>query len=76
MPDGGEPSGGSSQHVPVITNPVPVEEAWELFDLIKDPREMNNVYHNRAYGEVVIGLKNELARLRQELDVRDGIVVL
>jgi arylsulfatase A-like enzyme len=37
---------------------------WELFDLQKDPREMNNVYGNPAYAQVVVNLKSELERLR------------
>ena len=44
---------------------------WELFDLQKDPREMNNVYADPAYAETVKELKAELARLRKELDDTD-----
>jgi arylsulfatase A-like enzyme len=46
-------------------------EEWELYDLEKDPRELNNVYSERAYADTVKSLKVELARLRQELDDRD-----
>jgi arylsulfatase A-like enzyme len=44
---------------------------WELYDLEKDPHELNNVYADRAYAGTVKTLKAELARLRQELDDRD-----
>jgi arylsulfatase A-like enzyme len=54
--------------------PTPPE--WELFDLQKDPKEMNNVYGDAAYEGVVKELKAELMRLRQELeDDDDGIVI-
>ena len=39
---------------------------WELYDLRKDPREMNNVYSDPAYKNVVDRLKTELQRLQQE----------
>ncbi len=47
---------------------------WELFDLKKDPMEMNNVYDEPTYANVVKELKAELIRLRKELDENDGIV--
>ena len=43
----------------------PVE--WELFDLRKDPNELNSVYADPAYSNVVKELKVELARLQQEV---------
>jgi len=46
---------------------------WELFDLAKDPTEMNNVYDDPKYAKIVKDLKAELARLQKELkdDVND-----
>ncbi len=41
---------------------------WELFDLEKDPHEMNNVYTQAAYAGAVVELKGELQRLRDELE--------
>lgn len=38
---------------------------WELFDLEKDPKEMNNVYHVLEYEKVVTKLKAELSSLRE-----------
>lgn len=43
----------------------PTEPEWELFDLVKDPHEMNNVYGNPAYAGVVKQLKAELDRLQK-----------
>ena len=45
--------------------------AWELFDLAKDPNELKNVYDDPAYAGIVAALKEELARLRKDLDDRD-----
>lgn len=41
---------------------------WELFDLVKDPYEMNNVYHDPAYEGVVHDMKKELYRLKEEVE--------
>jgi len=40
-------------------------DAWELYDLKKDPHELNNVYENPGYGDIVKKLKIELERLRK-----------
>jgi arylsulfatase A-like enzyme len=39
-------------------------DAWELYDLKKDPNEINNVYENPAYTDVVTELKTEIKRLQ------------
>ena len=42
---------------------------WELFDLQRDPMELNNVYHDPAYSNIVQELKKELrARQLEALD--------
>ncbi|TQS74988.1 sulfatase [Ornithinibacillus gellani] len=41
---------------------------WELFDLNKDPYELNNVYHDPAYQETVTTLKEELYRLKDQVE--------
>jgi arylsulfatase A-like enzyme len=51
---------------------LPTPVAWELYDLEKDPHEVNNVYNDPAYTEVVRELKDELARQRAELKEEDG----
>ena len=38
---------------------------WELFDLDKDPHEVNNVYGKPEYAEVTTELRRELQRLRE-----------
>lgn len=43
------------------------EPEWELFDLEKDPYEMNNVYTDPAYAEVVVELTDELHRLQAKV---------
>ncbi len=46
-------------------------DQWELFDLQKDPRELNNVYENPAYRTTLNRLKEELYRLKKELKDED-----
>jgi len=52
-------------------------EQWELFDLKKDPDELNNVYADPAYADIVAKLKVELERKRRELrdDSAEGSLV-
>ena len=45
----------------------PKEPEWELFDLEKDPYEMNSVYNDPAYSDVVKELKAELRRLQEKV---------
>ncbi|MFO7918576.1 MAG: DUF4976 domain-containing protein, partial [Anaerolineae bacterium] len=40
---------------------------WELFDLQRDPHELNSVYDDPAYADVVEELKKELHCLQREL---------
>lgn len=51
--------------------PEPTPPEWELFDLQKDPHEMNNIYADPAYADVVADLKQELLRLKDELGDTD-----
>lgn len=39
-------------------------DQWEFYDLLKDPHEMNNVYNNESYKNVVDSMKTELDKLR------------
>jgi arylsulfatase A-like enzyme len=47
------------------------KDAWELFDLTKDPNELRNVYDDTDQQETVKKLKAELARLKSAVDDRD-----
>jgi len=40
-------------------------DAWELYDLERDPDELNNVYDDPSYAGVVNELKSELEQLRR-----------
>jgi arylsulfatase A-like enzyme len=48
--------------------PNPIDE-WELFDLRKDPQEMNSVYADASYAATRIALTEELTKLRKDLRV-------
>ena len=48
-------------------------DEWELYDLEKDPNELNNVYDNPAYKEVVKELKGKLAELRNKYGDADSL---
>jgi arylsulfatase A-like enzyme len=41
-------------------------DAWELYDLFKDPAELNNVYSDSAYIEVVEQLKADMRALQEK----------
>jgi arylsulfatase A-like enzyme len=49
-------------------------DAWELFDLEKDPHELKSVYDDPAYAQIVTDLKHELQRLKDQYK-DDGTVV-
>ena len=51
----------------------PIE--WELFDLSKDPNELNSVHGLPAYGEIQDKLEKELVRLREEFDLLQEAVL-
>lgn len=46
--------------------------AWELYDLKKDPMEMNNVYSNPEYAKVLAELKVQMTDVREEMDETDA----
>jgi arylsulfatase A-like enzyme len=45
------------------------KDQWELYDLVKDPDELHNLYNDPAQAKLVAELKSELYRLKKE--VRD-----
>ena len=44
---------------------------WELYDLEKDPHEMNNLYRNPEYTEIIKNMKHQLKETRIELNEED-----
>lgn len=46
----------------------PVTDEWNMFDLEKDPKELNNVYGNVKYAEQQKKLHAEYERLRKHYD--------
>lgn len=46
-------------------------EEWELFDLSRDPMEMNNVYGDPSYMKIRDELSEELKRLKEEAGDRE-----
>ena len=47
-------------------------DEWELYDLEKDPNELNSIYVDPDYADVVDRLKQELQRLKQQNKVPAG----
>ncbi len=41
-------------------------DAWELYDLAKDPEEMNNLYGNPEYEGIIAELKERLEKLQEQ----------
>ena len=44
---------------------------WELYDLEEDPQEINNVYGESIYADVVKQLKKELLALKEKIGDQD-----
>lgn len=47
-------------------------DAWELYDLKKDPMEMHNLYGEAKYENKVKELKERLDQLQQQYDVKES----
>jgi arylsulfatase A-like enzyme len=43
-------------------------DEWELYDLQKDPDELNNLYHQKSYQPLVAELKRQLIALKKQYD--------
>ncbi|MCK4921037.1 MAG: sulfatase [Bacteroidales bacterium] len=46
--------------------------SWELYDLKNDPYEVNNVYNDPDYAEVVVQMKKELKELKDQYEDFDS----
>ena len=44
---------------------------WELYDIENDPSELNNIYHNKKYKEIVKALKFRLNKLKEKVGDTD-----
>ena len=42
------------------------EPAWEFYDLVKDPKEDHNAYHDPEYKEIIASMKVELIEQRKQ----------
>jgi uncharacterized sulfatase len=45
--------------------------AWEFYDLKTDPNEMHNLYSDAAYASLILNLKSQLIKLREDLNETD-----
>ncbi len=50
----------------------PTPASWKLYDLEKDPKELNNVHLNAAYTPIILDLKTQLLNLKKELGDEDS----
>ena len=55
-----------------LTNFPSTPPEWELFDLRKDPQEMQNVYDDPGYQETIRNLKAQLQEKKKELEDLDS----
>ncbi|MCH4821786.1 sulfatase [Gramella lutea] len=46
-------------------------DEWELYDLEKDPKEVNNLYNNPEYAEIQENLHAELKELQEKYEVTE-----
>jgi hypothetical protein len=46
---------------------------WELFDLVRDPSELHNLYNQPGQATLAESLKAELARLKGEVNDHDQL---
>lgn len=47
------------------------KDQWELYDLVKDPEELHNIYADAAQAPVIAKLKKELYALKKEMKDED-----
>jgi arylsulfatase A-like enzyme len=47
------------------------KDQWELYDLVRDPRELNNVYADPSQKEIVAQLKKQLSQLKESVGDKD-----
>jgi arylsulfatase A-like enzyme len=47
-------------------------DEWEFYDLQEDPREVNNLYNDPAYADLIQNLKKQLAALQEKYEDTEG----
>jgi arylsulfatase A-like enzyme len=71
-----------SPHFGIKTNPYKLirfyerVNGWELYDLQKDPHEMNNIYGKKGYEKITAQLKQQLNKLIDQYDDQDAKQIL
>jgi len=50
-------------------NPTPA--SWEFYDLEKDPKEMNNLYSDLSYEQIIEVMKSQLKQTREAIGETD-----
>lgn len=48
-------------------------DQWEMYDLKKDPKELNNIYHDPAYSEIAAELKSKLDSLQNRYEDSEAL---
>ncbi|HZX09554.1 MAG TPA: sulfatase-like hydrolase/transferase [Acidobacteriota bacterium] len=48
-------------------------DQWEMYDLKKDPKELNNIYHDPAYSEIAAELKSKLDSLQNKYEDSEAL---
>lgn len=46
-------------------------DEWEFYDLKEDPEEMNNLINSELHSGIISSLKNEIEKLREEIDWKE-----
>ena len=50
---------------------IEIAPYWEFYDIKKDPKEMNNLYQDDHYKQIIVALKKELLTKKSELEDTD-----
>lgn len=50
--------------------------SWELYDLQKDPQEMNNIYHTKGTEAITSSLNKELKKQINKFDDQEALTIL
>ena len=48
-------------------------DEWELYDLEKDPHEMNNLYNDPSYSRIIKQLKSDLVQLQKQYQDEEAL---